>query len=235
MLESLLVSVQTLCYSQAAMTKTAIVIGLSIMLALGSGCQYATARLRDAVDCVAASVTAGPGFLLDAQATWLARVGGGYLEGERYAIYYGRPSHFPDTRSSLMALAPLFSIEDTQNQPGGPSPWITTVLFMPLAMGPDGGSHANLLRSPVYGLPWTLRGNPVELLEQRTACGNGYMDVGLNVHLFLLGVEFRIKLSEVIDFLVGFATLDISGDDARACSGKPAPEKADWLEKHVGE
>jgi hypothetical protein len=89
-------------------------------------------------------------------------------------------------------------------------------------MGPDGGMWINPFYSPVYGLPKRFRSDP---LKRRTACGNGYMDIGLNLHLLMFGVEFRIKVSEIIDFLVGFTTLDMNGDDIRAYPDKTITEE----------
>ena len=62
-----------------------------------------------------------------------------------------------------------------------------------------------------------------EAVEERIHCGCGLMDVGFNLHLGYVGLEFRVKIAEIIDFVFGLLTIDIPGDDVRTYG--PPPEK----------
>lgn len=174
-------------------------------LTVGSGCKYAHARLRDAADCIAGSVTVGGGLMAEAQVTWLTRAGGGYLEGRRFAFYYGRPSAM-DTMSFVVALGPIISAEVTSNETstGFSGYMLGTVYGVPTAT--ENGAH-----EPTKVNPFRAYHNGP--LEDRVLCGSTFTDVGFTVHVFYVGVEFRIRLAEIVDFLFGLATIDFMGDD----------------------
>jgi hypothetical protein len=76
-----------------------------------------------------------------------------------------------------------------------------------------------------------FRHTPDYAIVARENCGNYLGDVGFAVHLGYLGIEFRLRLAELIDFLAGFTTLDISGDDEREkirkSSGLASPHTAE--------
>lgn len=199
------------------------VAGLVVLLALGGGCQYATARLHDAADCIATSVTVGPGFMMDAQATWLARAGGGYLKGQRHALYYGKPTS-AQTESAVVSLPFLLGFERTDYR-WEDSLW-QVFLGVPFVVTSSGTQVLNPMLTPAHS-----HHTPDYAIVARENCGNYLADVGFAVHLGYLGVEFRLRLAELIDFLVGFTTLDISGDDEREkirkASGLADPDTAE--------
>jgi hypothetical protein len=184
-----------------------LILLLLAIIVLAGGCQYANARLRDAADCVAVSATVGRGFVVDAQATWLARVGIGKLKGQRYAVYFGEPRHMP-TRCRVLGLGPV-SLEVMENGDYGLY-WLG-LAGLPYALAAEGEKA-------------TLRWTTLPPGEGREYYGNYFPDVGFALHLFYGGVEFRVKLLEIIDFLAGFTTIDISSDDIRV-SQEPIPSE----------
>ncbi len=191
---------------------------LSLLL-LDSGCQYASARLRDAADCIAGSVTVGPGFMVDAQATWLAWAGGGYLKGRRYAFYYGSPSSGP-TESTILALSPLLSGNEI-NFSNESFPWLT-FLGMP-CVGGEGG-----ILNPLLSFPHQFVESEDAVLTRRKMSG-GVLDIGFDIHIGYIGIELRLKPAEIIDFILGLVTIDIPGDDIRTYG--PPPEKQEPVEE----
>lgn len=42
---------------------------------------------------------------------------------------------------------------------------------------------------------------------------DGYTDISVALHIIYFGLEFRFKLNELFDFIIGFTTLDILNDD----------------------
>ena len=189
------------------MKRAVVLVGLVTLLALVSGCQYTTARLRDAADCIAASVTVGPGFMVDAQATWLARAGGGYLKGRRHALYYGKLTS-GDTESNTFFIPFLMGAEITTYEVRG------TGYGVFLGVPAFGVNTEVEILNPMLSAAHVGHGSD-DAIIMRKYCGGYLADVGFAIHLGYLGMEFRLRLSELIDFLVGFTTVDISGDDKR--------------------
>jgi hypothetical protein len=42
---------------------------------------------------------------------------------------------------------------------------------------------------------------------------DGNTDISFALHIIYFGLEFRVKLNELLDFILGFSTLDIQSDD----------------------
>ncbi len=210
------------------MKKIIVITVVLVLLAAGSGCRYANARLRDAADCIGASVTVGPGFAVDAQATWLARLGVGFIKGTRYAVYYGEPGRMT-TASLTGGGSPLFCLEITNNEDEEDKLLNMWGAFwcVPQVVGPEldlyvANPFRNVYQYDRSGEDW---------LGTRRLCGNSFLDVGFSVHIGYFGVEFRLKLNELADFLLGFTTLDISGDDVRALPEQSQQQESNPVNK----
>ena len=177
---------------------------------LGSGCSlygagriamdsgaYVVYRVTDALDMVSFEAGLGPGAFANVQCTRLVQLGGGCY-GPVYKSGYGKVS------AERATLSPF---------PAG--------LHRMVGMWEESRWAVNAV---IPGASSTTRkkiaGNVEELIPPEDETPLSIFDpaqpateVGLDVHLLFVGAGAGVNLVEVADFLLGFAFIDIMGDD----------------------
>ena len=177
---------------------------------LGSGCSlygagrfamdsgaYVVYRVADALDMVSFEAGLGPGAFANVQCTRLVQLGGGCY-GPVYKSGYGKVS------AERATLSPF---------PAG--------LHRMVGMWEESRWAVNAV---IPGASSTTRkkiaGNVEELIPPEDETPLSIFDpaqpateVGLDVHLLFVGAGAGVNLVEVADFLLGFAFIDIMGDD----------------------
>lgn len=154
------------------------------------GCGYAKDRAADALDVVDLSAGISEGFAVNVRATKLLQIGMGGYRGLAWAgLADGAFDVWQEERSEF-GLGPLYVHEVFR--------WDT--------------SRVLPIRFPLYGdpgfreIPWDL-----EHLSDR-----GWFDVGATLNVVFLGLNAAVSPVEFVDWMVGFAGLDLLGDDAYA-------------------
>ena len=161
-----------------------------LMLVLG-GCgpgRYARRRANDLGDVFRFHVGAGPslGLLANVNATRFVAVGAGEYKTNRYGVVRGRYGSWREERADLNLGIPVYG--HTR---------ITRVY---------GGNMRRTLSLEAFtpGVKYAV--------HDRT---RGLAEVSANAHAGLVGIDAGIDLGELGDFLLGFAGVDIIGDDDR--------------------
>jgi hypothetical protein len=171
-----------------------------LAMCLSTGCAYFENRVRDLGDIVSADITVGLGMQAYTRATWLVGAGFGFGEFDRYGYRFGRfvhdkyaEHHMVDQDLTVCGVAPLIMFLD---------PWIFTIVGLPVVprIFADSNDYENVFS------PSITNNDSIET-------ANGYMDISAALHIIYFGIEFRFKLNEFIDFIVGFTTIDLRGDD----------------------
>ncbi len=173
------------------------------------GCGYAQDRVADALDVVDLSAGLSEGFAVNVRATKLLQIGLGGYRGLAWAgLADGAFGVWQEERSEF-GVGPLYTHEVFR--------WDT--------------SRVLPIRFPLYGdpgfreIPWDL-----DHLSDR-----GFWDFGATLNVVFLGFNAAVSPVEFVDWLGGFAGLDLLGDDAYALSpeelarrlrSESAPERA---------
>ncbi len=195
-----------------------VVIGGGLLLALGSGCvlgTYAVDRTNDFVDMFGVRVSANLGIGLEAnvRATELFQTGAGWSEkfaigfkGRHYGVYE----------------------EKTRTSPFIETDWFPVIYPTPFALDrrvwrhglkgnfPDIDISRQMFLGCSSDIPFTKDGTVTDY-DRR------YDEVGFSVYLGMVGVDAEVRLLEVLDFVLGFFTIDPMGDDR--LRNPPQPKK----------
>jgi hypothetical protein len=212
---------------------------LCIVASLPAACRTTTGgyfedRLNDTIDMVPFSVAVGPGFYVGARATAIAGVGIGYDNTHR-AGWKHRIANASDPQN----LKGFKSWDETEA--GVLIGWVRTADPGPL-------SAATAARpSPRNGPPQATGAGNVLFLAPAQCDGHvenwtlGLTDVGsaldaeVSIHLGIVGFRIGASPLQVLDWLVGWTTLDVLNDDLNArfyrTVAKPKTGKAEKEEK----
>jgi hypothetical protein len=161
---------------------------LAIVVLGSTGCTYLRYRVQDAAEMVDIGVTLSykPGLALWAAAPFSLGAGiGGYVDGYMVGLGGGHPFFVRHKLSAIGVL--VFGFEE-------------------LGWGPyDKKDPATFYRTyqGVLGIPLSFgMARPAYM----PTCNH-------EIHLFFVGLVGNLRYMEILDFLVGFTTLDIAGDD----------------------
>jgi hypothetical protein len=167
---------------------------------LGSAANYLANRGLDFADIFKINVGIGPGLSANVRATQIIQVGAGYTGATKVGLS-GRHAGFWN-ENSLEAGIPLIVYgRDVEIIPGG-----------------GGIAPINSYRQQFL---WKFEFRDPEAKEKKegetydTDYDRQFFEVGASVHALFPAFEFSINLKELIDFLVGFTTIDLCGDDSK--------------------
>ncbi|MBI3818936.1 MAG: hypothetical protein HY286_09630 [Planctomycetes bacterium] len=158
---------------------------------------YFQDRLNDFVDVIPVSVAAGPGLFASVRATVMVGTGIGYAEAWRAGVRLPDESHrkyddlarYQVWREEEVGLGILWFHQDTSE--------------------PDWGGMGNFL---IFAFP------------PGGSCGSSHfhfisaLDVEAGIHLGIVGLRVGVSPGQLIDFLLGWTTLDIASDDRESRS-----------------
>jgi hypothetical protein len=206
-------------------------LGAVILMSVGSGCalgMWAADRSNDFIDMFGLRVCGNLGLGLEAnvRATEAFQTGLGW--SEKYCIgFKGR-----DVGVYL---------EQSYSLPFMPSDWLPWIYPSPfgsercLKREKQGGTFpdVSVSRQVFFGVPSDVA---FGRKGEKTNYDRRYDEVGVSAYAVMVGVEFEVRLLEVLDFALGMATfglVDVMGDDwlkqppeVRATWWKKTPKKA---------
>lgn len=164
---------------------------------------YLKDRANDFADIFSLSLSLGFGALVNVRVTQALQCGGFFWGGSRFG-FIGREG---------------WGWSETEIEMGLPGFYIRSVLIEPGAgiVGPMDTERGQSL--------WQFLGD--EGVPYDKGYDRKFWQVGATVHAGLAGLDFSVNLKELLDFLLGWAAIDISGDDtvnrmARAAKRKDA-------------
>jgi len=196
-------------------------VGLAASLFLLTSCRTSTRgyfedRLHDTLDWIPCSVAAGPGFYVGARATSFLGTGVGYAETNRAGLH--RRSAWPEDPFELVNARTWSEKEKglviLWTRDGDPKPGAGNLLIPPVV------DEKNDFGFRAFIDPGSL------------------LDAEVEAHIIYLGIRIGASPIQIIDWLLGWATLDFLGDDLNArFEGKPAKPEAEKreAEKRGGE
>jgi len=153
---------------------------------------YLSDRLEDTVDIVPFSVGFGPGFYVGARATAFAGTGIGWASTHR--IGWRRRSPWPEEAAGTLTFL------DWHEREKG------LVLAWDRSSDPLPGAGNFLVVLPAY--------DPDGTLGYRAILDAGSVfDLELEVHVGLVGIRIGVSPMQAIDWLFGWTTFDLFGDD----------------------
>ncbi len=180
---------------------------LALIPTILAGCRsspgYLGNRWSDLVDTFDADVGAGLGAQLYFGLSHTVQAGFGAYETERIGWRRGEAGVFQERRAEF-GVGPVYVLEV------------------------DRRSHGH----GILEQHWANFGDPgyVELPFQwftEADADREVLDLGAEVHLFVVGLRLHFRTLEFLDFVAGFVTIDIKGDDLEA----PTPEnRLRWIE-----
>ena len=163
---------------------------------------YFRDRANDFVDIFGFSLSLGIGALANVRVTQAIQCGGLFNGGARFG-FIGRQAG---------------SWSETETELGFPGFYLRSV-----QIAPAGGNIEPVDTERGQSL-WQFLGD--EGIPYDTGYDRKFWQVGATAHAVLVGVDFSINLKELLDFLLGWFTLDISRDDtANRPPEKKKPEK----------
>src|SRR5262245_6103718 len=172
---------------------------IALLLTALAGCRtsasgYFDDRLRDTIDILPVSVASGPGFYVGARLTAFLGTGIGYAETSR-AGSYRRPA-WPEEASELVNFRQWHEHEKglvvLWTRDADPTPGAGNIVVLPVVDEQDD------FRFRFF-------------LEPGSA-----LDVEAEVHLFYFGFRIGVSPVQLLEWLVGWFTLDPLGDDVNA-------------------
>ena len=150
---------------------------------------YLKDRCNDFADIFSLSLSTGVGVLLNARATQAIQAGGFFFGGARLG-FIGR--HAGGWSEEVFEM-------------GIPGFYARSVKIIPSG---DFMERMNTERGQAL---WIFAGD--EGVSYNTGYDRKFWQVGLTAHALFLGLDFSVNLKELLDFILGWTTLDISRDD----------------------
>ena len=164
-------------------------IAVLVLIVATSGCSYTSARLADLSDVITAELTAGRGADVHMEVTSLLGASLG-LSRQRGPMLQGRHAGTGERETVGMLLTGYSDVSGDSLEP----------LYGDLEYVPRRRAWLLLLRMPPHAPFHPGREWPRSL------------DIGVGGSL-LVGVHLGFSPIEAVDFLLGFTTIDIVGDD----------------------
>lgn len=174
----------------AGALKLSALAALVFCMSMSAGCTYLRYRLDDALEVVDVGIVVSykPGLALWFAAPFSLAAGlGGHVDGYCIGLAGGRPLFTPHYLNAIGIL--VFGFEEIG--------W---------------GKFDTEDPATLYRTYQGVLGIPLSLIFARPA----YVPTCTHqVHVLFLGAIANLRYMEVLDFVVGFTTLDIAGDDGR--------------------
>jgi hypothetical protein len=164
---------------------------------------YFRDRANDFVDIFSLSLSLGFGAIVNVRATQFVQCGGLFFDGSKVGFMGRQAGTWTHSECEM----------------GIPGFYIRSVEIMP-----DGKSVKRICTD--RGQSWFFQlcgdeGVPYDYNYDRRL-----WQVGASVHAILLGIDFSVDLKELLDFLLGWSTLDIANDDTNSAgNGDSVPEE----------
>lgn len=162
---------------------------------------YFKDRANDFVDIFGFSLSVGMGIQANARVTQAIQGGGWFWGGARFGFIGREGGAWSETVYEL----------------GFPGFYLRSVEIIP---GSGNIKRVNTERGQSMWVFCGEKGAPYDSSYDRK-----FWQVGATVHAGLLGVDFSVNLKELLDFLIGWTTIDISRDDTGNRPPTPSPEE----------
>ncbi len=188
------------CASLPGFERSAVQVQTGTKVQTGGIGVYFKDRALDFADVFCLSLSMGIGVLANARVTQAVQAGGIFFGGARFGLM-GRQAGAWSEEVFEMGF-PGFYGRSAQIIPGGGSI---------KAVGTERGQSL-----------WIFCGD--EGVPYDKGYDRKFWQVGATVHAGIIGVDFSINLQELLDFLLGWTTVDICRDDTASRAAESAKE-----------
>jgi hypothetical protein len=162
---------------------------------LGSAANYLANRALDFADIFKINLGIGLGIDVNVRATQAIQVGGFYTGATKVGLA-GRHAGVWNENSTEFGIPLIFYGRDVEISPGCG------------AISP--------VRSYRQQVLWKFEDKEMKEGETYDArYDRQFLEIGVSAQAVLPAFEFSIRLKELIDFFVGFTTIDLCGDDSK--------------------
>ncbi|MBI3818671.1 MAG: hypothetical protein HY286_08280 [Planctomycetes bacterium] len=170
---------------------------------------YWADRLNDTVDMIPLSVSVGPGLYAGVQVTSFFGTGVGYAEETSRVGWFPTKSYNADARGGLVRFGRLEG-------------WQCGFVFACMGMGLSSDSNA-MIDASTGNTFFFFPVVPVHCGGDIYYDAVSVLNISANVHIGIVGIHAGISPVNVVDWLLGWFTIDIAGDDMNARFPEPVP------------